>query len=132
LCRFNVTSVLRGFNSLNTKPTLIQSVDVLGGTTDYISLGIVGMSFTYRKQRKHGKPLKLSPPVEIWNPSSVNLNAGDLDLALYMKGGMIGTTLLPNLSLAMGTNTLAAMAKFTPNDTPQGVQTLNQFVGQKS
>ena len=59
------------------------------------------------------------------------MNPGDLDLALHMDGGLIGTTLLPNLSLPMGTNTLVASAKFIPNDTPQGLQTLNQFVGQK-
>ena len=54
-----------------------------------------------------------------------------MDFALRMGGAMIGTALLPNLSLPMGTNTLAAIAKFIPNDTPQGLQTLNQFVGQQ-
>lgn len=75
LIKFNVTSGLIGLSSLNTQPTLIDSVDVLGGISDHINLGSV---------------------VEIYNPSNLNLQAGDVYLRLFNNGSAVGTTLLPN------------------------------------
>jgi hypothetical protein len=39
---------------------------------------------------------------------------------------------LPNLTLAMGKNDLAATGAFTLNLSPEGTQTLNDFVGGKA
>lgn len=109
--KFNVTSGLIGLNSLNTQPTLIDSVDVLGGTSDHINLGIV---------------------VEIYNPSNLNLQAGDVYLQLFNNGSAVGTTLLPNLNLLRGLNRLAVTGNFTPNDNAEGLATLDNFVGGKN
>ncbi|KAF8524806.1 hypothetical protein BU17DRAFT_84312 [Hysterangium stoloniferum] len=103
---FNVTSTLNGLEGLKGS-TVIDSVDVMGGTSEHINLNI---------------------NVSIFNPSSLNLKTGDLILQLTRGGAVVGTTLLPNLSLAQGNNTLAATSDFTPNHSPQGIQTLNEFV----
>lgn len=105
-----MTSGLVGLNSLNTQPTTINSVDVVGGTPDYISLAI---------------------SVSIYNPANLNLAVGDLYLELFNQGQAVGTTLLPNLLLIEGMNTLAVTSNFTPNANAQGLATLNQFVGGK-
>ncbi|KAF8586733.1 hypothetical protein K439DRAFT_1631457 [Ramaria rubella] len=107
--KFNVNSTLNGLNGLQGS-TIIDSVDVVGGTSDHINLNI---------------------NVSIFNPSSLNLNTGDLTLQLIRDGAILGTTLLPNLSLAMGNNTMAATSAFVANDSPQGLETLNDFVGGK-
>ncbi|EPQ57376.1 hypothetical protein GLOTRDRAFT_120580 [Gloeophyllum trabeum ATCC 11539] len=107
--KFNVSSGLLGLQGLKGS-TVINSVDVLGGTQDYISLGI---------------------NVSIHNPSNLVLNTGDLTLQLFRDGGMVGTTLLPNLTLQMGDNNITAQGAFQPNKNSQGSQTLNDFVGKK-
>lgn len=108
--KFNVSSSLLGLNSLNTQPTLIEGVDVLGGTPDHINLAI---------------------NVSIFNPSNVNLQVGDVFLALFNNGSEIGTTLLPNLNLVRGGNQLSVSGNFTPNDNRAGQLTLDNFVGGK-
>ncbi|KIJ38952.1 hypothetical protein M422DRAFT_258368 [Sphaerobolus stellatus SS14] len=107
--KFSVPSKLKGLKGLKGSTT-INTVDVTGGTSDHIDLAI---------------------DVTIVNPSALNLNTGDLTLQLLRNGEIIGTTLLSNLSLAMGTNKLAATGKFTPNLNSQGQQTLNDFIGGK-
>lgn len=44
---------------------------------------------------------------------------------------MVGTALMPNLSLKMGENHVQASSVFAANGSPQGLQTLNDFVGKK-
>ncbi|KAH8119480.1 hypothetical protein DFH11DRAFT_1722990 [Phellopilus nigrolimitatus] len=83
---FNVTSKLDGLRGLKDD-TIITGVDVVGGTTDALTLAI---------------------NVSIFNPSNLELSTGDLTLQLFRDGGLIGTTLLPNLTLEMGNNTIAA------------------------
>ncbi|KAF8314052.1 hypothetical protein DL93DRAFT_2167525 [Clavulina sp. PMI_390] len=104
---FNVSTSLQGLNSLNTKPTTINSVDVVGGTSDYIAIDIT---------------------VSMYNPANLNLAVGDLYLDLFNNGSAVGTTLLPNLLLVEGTNTLSVSSNFTPNANAEGVATLNQFL----
>lgn len=108
--KVNVTTGLWGLKGLKDGLTIIKDVDVTGGTTEAITLGI---------------------DVGIYNPSSLQLDTGDLTLQLYKDSALLGTTLLPNLSLILGNNSLKASGAFTPNDTPQGQQTLNDFVGGK-
>ncbi|KZT27986.1 hypothetical protein NEOLEDRAFT_1129882 [Neolentinus lepideus HHB14362 ss-1] len=106
---FNVSSELLGLQGLRGS-TVIHAVDVLGGTQDAIRLGI---------------------NVTIANPSNLILHTGDLTLQLFRDGGFLGTTLLPNLTLQMGENSVSAEADFQPNNSPQGSETLNDFVGKR-
>ncbi|KAI5120964.1 hypothetical protein M0805_006636 [Coniferiporia weirii] len=106
---FNVTSGLDGLQGLKGD-TVITAVDVVGGTTDALTLAI---------------------NVSIYNPSNLRLSTGDLTLQLFRDGGLLGTTLLPNLTLEMGNNSLTAQGNFEANNSPQGLQTLNDFVGKK-
>ncbi|CDO73852.1 hypothetical protein BN946_scf185016.g9 [Trametes cinnabarina] len=105
--KFDVTSGLDGLQGLNNLVE-IGSVDVLGGTQDAIQLGI---------------------NVSIFNPSNLQLSTGDLTLQLFRGDAVLGTTLLPNLTLNMGNNSLHAQGSFQPSLTPPGLQTLNEFVG---
>ncbi|KAI0739355.1 hypothetical protein C8Q80DRAFT_1123812 [Daedaleopsis nitida] len=105
--KFNVASGLDGLQGLNDMVT-IGSVDVLGGSSEAIHLGI---------------------DVAIFNPSNLKLTTGDLTLQLFRGDAPIGTTLMPNLTLNMGNNSLSAQGNFTPNGTPEGTSTLNDFVG---
>ncbi|KAK0241921.1 hypothetical protein EDD85DRAFT_820884 [Armillaria nabsnona] len=107
--KFNVTSSLKGLQGLNGL-TSIESVDVRGGTEEGITLGI---------------------NVAIYNPSNLYLQTGDLHMQLKRDGVVLGTALMPNLTLNMGNNTVVAQSTFAANDSPQGLQTLNDFVGQK-
>jgi hypothetical protein len=107
--KFNVPSGLNGLQGLNGMAS-IDSVDVTGGTPEYMSLAI---------------------GVSINNPSNLNLNTGDVDLQLFKDGGLIGTVLLPNLNLVQGKNTIQSVSKFTPNNNRQGLETLAQFVDKK-
>lgn len=87
--------------------------------------------------------------VSIFNPSNLQLATGDLGmyisaaqltaptmllicpiaLQLFRGDAVMGTTLLPNLTLNMGNNSLVAQGNFRPNLSPEGTQTLNDFVG---
>ncbi|KAG6813669.1 hypothetical protein H0H92_008517 [Tricholoma furcatifolium] len=89
----NVSSTLNGLQGLQGLTT-IESVDVQGGTQDYINLGIEA-------------------------------------LQLLRDGVALGTALLPNLTLARGNNTFQSTSNFEANNSPQGLQTLNDFVGKQ-
>jgi hypothetical protein len=108
--RVNVTTGLWGLKGLQGGLTIIKSVDVTGGTTEAITLSI---------------------DTAIYNPSSLVLATGDMSLQLFREGVDLGTALLPNLSLAMGNNSVAAIGSFTPNNSPIGQQTLDEFVSGK-
>ncbi|PPQ99716.1 hypothetical protein CVT24_009699 [Panaeolus cyanescens] len=107
--KVNVSTSLKGLQGLKGMTT-INSVDVTGGSTSAINLGI---------------------DVTINNPSSLELSTGDLTLQLARDGVVLGTTLLPNLTLAIGNNTIAATSAFEANNSPQGLQTLNDFISKK-
>ncbi|OBZ73242.1 hypothetical protein A0H81_06855 [Grifola frondosa] len=100
----NVPSGLDGLRGLKGLVS-IDSVDVLGGTNEAISLGI---------------------NVTISNPSNLRLETGDLT---FQRERGNGATLLPNLTLQLGNNSIAAIGNFTPNMTPEGLKTLSDFVG---
>ncbi|KAH7888371.1 hypothetical protein F5I97DRAFT_2002257 [Phlebopus sp. FC_14] len=105
--KVNVTTSLSGLQGLKGYTT-IGSVDVLGGTQQALNLGI---------------------DVSIYNPSNLELATGDLSLQLQRGGAVLGTALMPNLTLYMGNNSLSATSDFEPNNSPQGAETLNDFVG---
>ncbi|KAJ6607775.1 hypothetical protein B0H10DRAFT_2227490 [Mycena sp. CBHHK59/15] len=103
----NVSTSLKGLQGLKGMAT-IESVDVQGGTTDAITLSI---------------------KVGIFNPSNLKLTLGDLSLRLLRDGVSLGTALMPNLVLNMGNNSVVATSQFEANKSPQGLATLNDFVG---
>ncbi|KDR75403.1 hypothetical protein GALMADRAFT_553913 [Galerina marginata CBS 339.88] len=107
--KVNVSTTLNGLQGLKGMTT-INKVDVTGGTANGIDLGIA---------------------VSIFNPSSLKLSTGDLTLQLLRDGVVLGTTLLPNLTLNMGNNTINATSSFAANNSPQGTQTLNDFISKK-
>ncbi|KAF9071074.1 hypothetical protein BDP27DRAFT_1419362 [Rhodocollybia butyracea] len=107
--KFSVPSSLGGLAGLNGFTT-IHNVDVVGGTTEGITLNI---------------------SVSIVNPSNLNLSTGDLTMQLIRDGATLGTALLPNLNLIMGNNSIMAQSTFASNSNPQAQETLDQFVGQQ-
>ncbi|KAF8828949.1 hypothetical protein HHX47_DHR3000558 [Lentinula edodes] len=107
--KFNVPSSLNGLRGLNGL-TAIHEVDVVGGTTEGITLNI---------------------NVSIVNPSNLNLSTGDLTMQLTRDGALLGTALLPNLNLTMGNNSILAQSTFDSNNNPQAQETLDQFVGRQ-
>jgi len=104
--KFNVTSSLAGLRGLNGY-TWIDGVDVVGGTADYLELAI---------------------NVTINNPSALDLEAGDLTLQLYSGSALLGTALMPDLHLVRGNNSILASSQYRANDTPEGLQTLTNFL----
>ncbi|KAJ7928639.1 hypothetical protein B0H13DRAFT_1968281 [Mycena leptocephala] len=105
----NVSTSLKGLQGLKGMAT-IESVDVQGGTTDGITLGI---------------------QVAIFNPSNLKLSLGDLTLELLRDGVSLGTAVMSNLVLNMGNNTVQTSSNFQANKSPQGLQTLADFVGKR-
>lgn len=107
--KFDVPSRLVGLDGLRNA-TIIESVDVLGGTSEALTLAI---------------------NVSIHNPSSLNLQTGNLTMQLYRGDDYMGTALLPHLNLTMGDNSIQGTAAFDPNASDGGIETLNDFVGGK-
>ncbi|KAJ7594702.1 hypothetical protein C8J56DRAFT_446479 [Mycena floridula] len=115
--KVNVSTSLQGLQGLSNNLTRLTAVDVVGGTKAGIVLAI---------------------NVAIDNPSNLNINTGDLSLQLTRSassGGdgksVLGTALLPKLSLVIGPNALLASSSFDANSSPDGFSTLNDFVGGK-
>ncbi|KAF8629168.1 hypothetical protein AX17_005753 [Amanita inopinata Kibby_2008] len=107
--KVNVPTTLKGLNGLRGL-VKIDGVDVSGGSTEAINLNI---------------------NVAIYNPSNLKLSTGDLNLQLLRNGALIGTTTMRNLSLNIGNNSVLASSTFDPNKSPEGLQTLNDFVSHK-
>lgn len=103
---FNVTTGLVGLAGLTKYPTIINSVDVTGGSAQAIDLAV---------------------QLSVVNPSNLNLSTGDVTFQL-LNQQVLGTTTLPNLILSPGKNTINATAMFDPNQAPIGLETLNRFI----
>jgi hypothetical protein len=106
--KVDVETSLKGLKGLKDLVT-INSVDVTGGKKEGIQLDI---------------------GVVINNPSNLKLETGDLTLQLLRDSAVLGTSLLPNLTLNMGSNNLTSSSIFDSN-TDQGSRTLDEFVGGK-
>ena len=104
--KYDVRSGLLGLQGLKAKPTNITGVDVIGGTRQGI---------------------KLSVNTTIYNPSNVNIGAGDVTL-LLINQDVIGKVLMKDLHLSIGENMITAESTFTPTASPHGYETLNRFV----
>jgi hypothetical protein len=105
--KFGVTTGLVGLNGLTTYPTIIDSVDVTGGTPDATSLA-VGLTLV--------------------NPSNLNLSVGDTTFQLSNEGVFLGNATLADLHLSPGENSYISTAFFDPNVAPIGLETLNRFI----
>lgn len=105
--KFGVGSGLRGLAGLRQYPTVINSVDVVGGTADAIALSV---------------------GTTIVNPSNLNLSTGDTTLNLEKSGVVLGNVTLPNLILNIGRVDVQATSFFDPNRAPEGLDVLNRFI----
>ena len=79
--KVNVSTSLNGLRGLNGFTT-INTVDVTGGTTEAINLGIEGEIFTFSRGRFI---IKLMNTVAIFNPSNLNLSTGDLSKSRFPR-----------------------------------------------
>ncbi|KAG2368054.1 hypothetical protein BDR07DRAFT_1391769 [Suillus spraguei] len=88
--KVNVSTGLNGLQGLKGYTT-IGAVDVMGGTQQALNLSI---------------------DVSIYNPSNLDLATGDLQLQLQRDGAILGTALMPNLTLNMGNNSVRSTSAF--------------------
>ncbi|KAG1762129.1 hypothetical protein EDD22DRAFT_1029175 [Suillus occidentalis] len=102
--KVDVSTSLSGLQGLKGYTT-IGAVDVMGGTQQALNLSI---------------------DVSIYNPSNLDLAT---ELQLQRGGVILGTALTPNLMLNVGNNSVRSTSAFDPNSSPEGLQTLSQFVG---
>jgi hypothetical protein len=104
--KFSVDTGLKGLAGLKQYPTIINSVDVIGGTPDAVSL-VVGTT--------------------VVNPSNLNLSTGDATFQLVNRD-VVGNVTLPGLNLKIGRNDINATSFFDPNRSPYGIEALNRFI----
>ncbi|GAB5591805.1 hypothetical protein Unana1_06705 [Umbelopsis nana] len=107
----NATTSLNGLQHLNSTATTINSLDVTGGTTDSLIMAI---------------------NVTMFNPSSVQIAAGDVNLQMTSSGTNLGLVTLPNLNLVRGVNHVTTLAYFNPKATTVGQNLLTTFVSGKN
>ncbi|UZJ54482.1 hypothetical protein CBS101457_003802 [Exobasidium rhododendri] len=109
--KFNVTSGLIGLNGLQTYATVINAVDVTGGT-------------------RHG--ITLAVNLTMVNPSNLKLSVGDVTFHLIVGGAVLGTATLYNTTIRPGRNDFAASVLFDPNSHPSiGAPMLSDFISGK-
>ncbi|SAM05156.1 hypothetical protein [Absidia glauca] len=109
---FAVPTALHGLQFLNSTPTVINSVDMMGGTSEALQLDI---------------------GVTMGNPSDFSMSVGDVTFAMFAEATQVGTVTLANLTLQRGDNTVIAKANFDPKSSQQGQGMLTAFVmGQNS
>ncbi|KAI9321449.1 hypothetical protein BX666DRAFT_2129623 [Dichotomocladium elegans] len=105
--KFNLPTTLNGLQFLNSTPTVVNSLDVTGGTSSGLLMAI---------------------GVTMDNPSDVSLTTGDVRFALLTAGEEVGAVALTDLRLARGSNSVNALSTFNPNVSPAGQTLLNTFV----
>ncbi|KAK4511701.1 uncharacterized protein ATC70_007244 [Mucor velutinosus] len=104
---FELPTELHGLQFLNSTATVINSLDVTGGQSDHLELGI---------------------NVTMENPSDFSIATGDVTFAMLADDTNLGTVTLSNLTLNRGVNTLLAAAKFDPKSSDVGQNLLSTFV----
>ncbi|CAO3592899.1 unnamed protein product [Absidia cylindrospora] len=109
---FSVPTALHGLQFLNSTPTVINSVDMTGGTQEALQLDI---------------------GVTMGNPSDFSMSVGDVTFAMFADDKQVGTVALNNLTLNRGETTVVAKASFDPKSSAEGQKMLSSFVmGQNS
>ncbi|KAM0789126.1 hypothetical protein ACM66B_003180 [Microbotryomycetes sp. NB124-2] len=104
---FIVPAGLIGLESLTLYPTLIRSVDVIGGTPDAVLLNIV---------------------TGLTNPSNLDLTVGNVTFQLFRGESFLGTAVLPELHLETGYQEKQTIGYFQANNNNDSLATLNDFV----
>jgi uncharacterized protein GlcG (DUF336 family) len=104
---FTVPTSLKGLQFLNSTATVINSLDVTGGTAENLLLSI---------------------NVTMVNPSDFGISTGDVSFIMGSDGADLGLVTLKNLSLARGSNTVMAEATFDPKSSDIGQNLLSTFV----
>lgn len=104
---FTVPTSLKGLQFLNSTATVINSLDVTGGTPENLLLSI---------------------NVTMVNPSDFSISTGDVSFKMGSEGAELGLVTLKNLSLARGSNTVMAEATFDPKSSDIGQNLLSTFV----
>ncbi|EPB90640.1 hypothetical protein HMPREF1544_02550 [Mucor circinelloides 1006PhL] len=104
---FTVPTTLKGLQFLNSTATVINSLDVTGGTEAGLALAI---------------------NVTMDNPSDFGISTGDVSFNMGASGTNLGLVTLNNLTLNRGQNTVAAAASFDPKSSDVGQNLLSTFV----
>lgn len=104
---FTVPTSLVGLSFLNSSATIINSLDVVGGTAEGLSLAI---------------------DVTMFNPSDFSISTGDVVFDMGASGTILGKVALNNLTLARGENKVLAAASFDPKSSDVGQNLLSTFV----
>ncbi|CAO3649856.1 unnamed protein product [Mucor hiemalis] len=104
---FELPTQLHGLEFLNSTATVINSLDVTGGQTDSLTLGI---------------------NVTMQNPSDFSIATGDVSFDMLAEGNNIGSVVLSNLTLTRGANTVFATANFDPKSSDVGQNLLTTFI----
>ncbi|KAI8875227.1 hypothetical protein K501DRAFT_203069, partial [Backusella circina FSU 941] len=104
---FDVPTSVVGLSFLNSSATVINSIDVTGGTSEALQLAI---------------------SVSMDNPSDFSISTGDVSFNMGASGTQLGVVTLANLTLARGANTVAATSTFDPNGSDVGKNLLSTFV----
>jgi hypothetical protein len=92
---------------LNSSATIINSLDVTGGTAENLILSI---------------------NVTMTNPADFSISTGDVSFLMGSNGTDLGVVTLGNLSLARGDNQKIASATFDPKSSDVGQNLLSSFV----
>ncbi|KAI9258208.1 hypothetical protein BDA99DRAFT_113950 [Phascolomyces articulosus] len=104
---FEVPTSLHGLQFLNSTPTVINGVDVTGGTSENLLLSI---------------------NVTMENPADFSISTGDVNFAFLASTEQLGNVQLSNLKLNRGSNSVTASSTFDPKKSPVGQNLLSTFV----
>ncbi|KAL1915656.1 uncharacterized protein VTP21DRAFT_6415 [Calcarisporiella thermophila] len=105
---FDSTITLKGLQGLKSPPPAIKQVDVVGGQKEGLNMII---------------------DTETSNPSSVALSlASDVTLGLKYKDTELGSVIMPNLTLNLGSNLVKARSLFDPKRDEAGTELLQKFL----
>ncbi|KAF9958423.1 hypothetical protein BGZ70_009193 [Mortierella alpina] len=106
---FQTTTELRllsGLQSLTNPAPTIKSLQVVEGTPNALTMAI---------------------DVEMVNPSSITLSAGDVALDLFYKSVRLGTVKMLQLKIVPGVNTVQTMSTIDPAATHEGLELLHLY-----
>lgn len=147
---FTVPAGLIGLSGLSSFPTEIVSVDVVGGTNDFIVLNLTGSYSLLIFLTPHTDRCCQQTTVGLTNPSNLDFMIGDITFQLYGGEGMkeyLGTTIIPvrssyrrslscsvliafcsqELHLATGYQEVGAIGHFEANNNPTALRILTEY-----
>ncbi|KAG9304814.1 hypothetical protein G9A89_016844 [Geosiphon pyriformis] len=108
--KFTIDTSLQGLQGLQSKPAIVNSLSVIGGTRDYMII-------------------KLS--VTLFNPSNVKITMGNVAFDLLYDNTNIGQVLMNDYTLDRGANTNDIITHFSPKGDKAlaaGRKLLNAFM----